>query len=242
MIETGHYEAITARSACTAGQFKLCGKTLLPFSFRHQMQLDALGCNLWTYDEDVELADFILAAQICSQPDFITALPQTPTAEEIARFDLADALSVWTEYLRVCYGTRPRLWKLPEGRASHCRAPFEEYIVTYIMRGLPAYTREQLYTMPIAEVLWIYESLGEQLSDRSRILTEEDAAFLERENSPEGTKAREQKEKLAGQIIAHMRKVGTEKQMLDLLNKLENGKLPKDWKKKAKARRGGKNA
>jgi hypothetical protein len=226
-VEPGYYDAMSARALCAAGKFVLCGKVLRPFSFRHSLQLDAVGNGLWAPGEEgAVLSDFLHAALVCSQTDFLTEF-EVPTRRDLERFDREEAEAVWKEYLRVCYGSRPALWKSEGGSRSHCRAPIEEYVITAILRNAHGYTREWLETAPIGLVLWIFEAGCEQVSTRTRILTDEDKAEMERESSPKAVRARARREKIAGEIFKRVKDPG---KRLKLLVDLDAGKLSKTWK------------
>jgi len=235
-IETRHFDAITARAQCAAGKFKLCGRTLAPLSFRHILQLEAYECALWIEDRDPEISDFLLAAHICSNADFIASLP-IPTDDDCIMFDLADALETWRAYIAQCFQSAPRTWKFAGQMRPHCRAPLEEFVVSFILRNANGFTRDGLYTMPAGEVFWIFESIMEQVGNRSWIISQEDAEDMERESTPEAQRSAKQREKVAGQIF---RLVPDTKPRIALLAALDAGTLPRDWAKPftRRARRG----
>lgn len=229
-IESRHYDALFASALCASGAFVLCGKTLVPFSFRHQLQLEALDCPLWSDStRKPDGTDYLLAAAICSQRDFLTALPVI-TRDTLLTFDPELSVATWREYVRVCHVSHPRLWKPPGSGGGDLKAPFEEVVITYILRHAHGYTREQLWTMCAAEVMWIFEAIREQLCDRSRIITDAEHAQMQADSAPAALAATAKRERIAGQIF---RALGhNPKLRLQLLQQLDTGKLPRDWRKK----------
>lgn len=236
VLEPGYFDAMSARGRCAAGEFVLCGRTLKPFSFRHSLALDASGNRLWTGTELADEADFLAAAVICSSTDFVRL--GAPTADDLAAYgDLNAAAETWMAYIRTCYGSRPKIVVNPGAEGSSCKAPMEEFVMAFILRHSSGYTREWLETAPIGMVIWIFEAIGEQIAERSRIDSAADQAARAAQDTPAARRARAKREKTAGEIMA---RVKDPRKRLELLKALSAGTLGKRWRSEVGGRKSGK--
>lgn len=229
MIEPKHFWAITAAARCAAGEFELCGCKLEPFSFVHSIQLDAIGNPLWA-EVDTPISDehYFQAAAICAHRVFVGGIPSIDR-EDRKDFNRSAAAEIWRRYQDACYGSRPEIWESnsPAGRS---RAPIPEFVATFILRHLQGFTREQIFTMAISEVMWIFESLVEQIGE-PRIKTAQESAEMEEKSTPEANAARALREKLFNEINGAVKDPGRRR---ELLAQLVAGTLP-DWRKDAGA-------
>jgi hypothetical protein len=230
MSEPRHIDALLARQLCAQGAFQVCGHTLAPFSFRHALQLEALDNPVWTHSGPAGIADLHAAAAVCST----SAFAPTPPAPVPGEYDYDHECSVWLEYLRICHDSRPRV-RVPVGDVDDMPAavPFEEYVANFILRKSHGYTRDQLFEMPVAEVLWIYTAICEQETGRRISISEAEYRQNLKEASPEHQAKIAARVKVATRIFAAAKagRIDSRKK-LALLLELEEGKLAKDWEKK----------
>lgn len=238
-FEPRHFRAVSATAFARSGEFRLAGLVLEPFCFLHAMALDALELPLWLNGECEDFSELVIAALICSNrglDGFVSASRISKEAMQSLILALEpDAADRWAEYLTTCYGSRPRKWKQEvSGPSALSKAPLEEYVVTYIMRHAHGFTREELLHRPAAEVFWIMESIREQETGRSTIITEAEHQAMELANTPEALAETARREKLAAEIFDACIKAGKQPMIAVLLGQLIENKLPKNWRAKLK--------
>lgn len=190
MIETRLYEALLSEARCDAGLYRCYGRKLAPFSLRHSLQLEALDCPLFTgrWWTPFELQ---IAAEICSRRAF-TPAPRKPGLWSTLRFDPVIEEERFSEYFSACYA-RPELFDRPDaGGPASLHAPSELIIVTYLTRKT-SITEERAWTMPAGLALWLFESIKEQETGDSSILSEALAAEIAAANSDEARAETERK-------------------------------------------------
>lgn len=238
-FEPRHFRAISAATFAHAGEFVLCGLKLEPFCFLHSMALDALEIALWQDGESADFTDYVIVALICSQrgmTGFVSASKITrERMDELVMAIEPDARERWQEYVATCYSSRARKWVTQSnGPCATSKAPLEEYVVNYIMRHANGFTRDELLHRPCAEVFWIMDSIREQESGRSLIISEEEYLAMEKESEPEEIAKTKAQNKVADQIFTHCKARGRGDIIPDLLGKLIEGKLPKNWRSTVK--------
>ena len=242
-FEPRHFRAISAATFAHAGEFVLCGLKLEPFCFLHSMALDALEIALWQDGESADFTDFVIVALICSQrgmTGFVSASKVSrERMDELVMALEDDALERWQEYIATCYSSRARKWiSTNNGPSAVSKAPLEEYVVNYIMRHANGFTRDELLHRPCSEVFWIMDSIREQESGRSLIISEAEHEAMEKENEPEEIAKAERKNKLAAQIFDICKARGRGELVTKLLGALEEGTLPKNWRSTVKKKGG----
>ena len=242
-MEARYFNALAATARCSAGEFNIAGKSLVPLSLTHQAILDGLDIPLWSKGIAEDNSEYLTFALICSKegavglPD-VMAFATMPTEQRSASilalmeaFDPDTADATLSAYLEACHGSRPLL-RIPDdtGNGSKFNAPFEEFIAAYILRTSSGYTRKQLMEeLPCSLVFWIFESIREQIDGRSLIYTEAEKAKDDFDNTPEEKAKREARNKVAQKIF---RTVMDPKKRTELLGQNLNGTLPKDWLKR----------
>jgi hypothetical protein len=182
MIDTRLYEALVSEARCDAGLYHVYGRKLAPFSLRHSLQLEALDSPLFTGAE-WEPFDLQVAAEICSRRE-LTPAPRKPGWWPRLRHDRAREEDRFYEYFSACYA-RPELFERPNsGGGGKLHAPLELIIVTYLLRKTTI-GEERAWTMPAGLAMWLYESILEQETGDSNILTEALAAEMAAQTSAE---------------------------------------------------------
>jgi hypothetical protein len=243
MNAASYIDSLAASARCAAGDWKICGRPLVPFSLAHVAIFDALELPVWITGNVSDLSEWTQLAVLCSQPacvalaelSRIQSMPEEERAAHVATlmlaFDAERDPVAWGEYLAACFGARPRIRQSPDredGEGEVLRAPFSEYIAAFIMSKTSGYTRRELVEeMPASLVFWIHETICEQQFG-SRIVTEEEAAEEARLQSPEGEAETAQMEATANEIDAHFQ--ANDALRLKLLGKLVAGTLPKNWR------------
>ncbi len=242
-MEARYFNALAATARCSAGEFNIAGKSLVPLSLTHQALLDGLDIPLWNKGIAEDNSEYLTLALICSQqgaaglPDVMafSTMPEEQRSKAILAlmeaFDTDTAFNTLRDYLEACHGSRPLL-RPPDATTfgTKYNAPFEEFIVAYILRECGGYTRKQLMEeMPCSLVFWIFESIREQIEGRSLIYTEAEKAKDDFDNLPEQKAKREASNKVAQKIFTT---VMDPKKRTELLGQNLNGTLPKDWLKR----------
>lgn len=233
MAETRFYHALTAEAFADAGKFVLCGRKLRPFSLLHSAQLDQLNSPLWCGNALPELTDLDIAAQICaSDKPVVTFEPL------VIPHDSVEELDRWENYLEVC-AAKPMLKdRVGQAVGSTLQAPVEMMIASYLLR-MSRLTEERIWRMPYGLALWYVESIREQETGDSMILTEEEASELDALNSEDGKAKRKEQEATALAISEALNNRGitdpTERKRrgglrVKLLNALAQGMLDPNWK------------
>lgn len=243
-MEARYIDALASSARCDAGEFRIAGRNLRPLSLAHSAILDSLDIPLWKNGQPEDNAEFLTVALICSgegcagMAEVIALGSMSEEArgqrvsELIGNLDAEAALATWAEYFRTCYGSRPMLRKSESvSVGSKFNAPFEEFIVAYILRKSNGYTRNELFTMPCALVFWIFEGIREQENEVSYIYTEEQKAADDFASTKEEVEKQEKKNAIAAEIFAA---VSDQKKRTALLVRLNKGTLPKNWQKAAK--------
>lgn len=241
-MEARYFNALAATARCAAGAFTIAGKTLAPLSLTHQAILDWFDIPLWNKGVAEDNSEYLTIALICSKqgaeglPDVMAfaTMPEEQRSSAVLAlmeaFDPDTAFDTLREYLEACHGSRPLL-RSPDSKTfgSKYNAPFEEFIVAYILRECSGYTRNQLIEeMPCSLVFWIFESIREQVDGRSLIYTEAEKAKDDFDNTPEQKANREARNKVAQKIFST---VMDPKKRTELLGQNLAGTLPKDWLK-----------
>lgn len=221
MAETRLFNSLTAEALCKAGRFVVYGFTLEPFCLLHSRQLDDLANPIWTGTGDIEAADLIIAAQICSQTEPLIDLGQVdPSA-----FDTASEADTWNQYLRVC-GGRPEMKQASAPSGTPLTSPTEMLVVAYLIQHTTL-TAHEVWRMPYGMAFWYFESVKEQRTGEAMILTEREQAEIERLMREEVVAERRVKEQQARWIIENIK---DSRERNHWLTELENGPLPEGWR------------
>jgi hypothetical protein len=150
------------------GRHRCYGYDLLPFCLLHSLQLEALDNPLVTAHRDPTPAEIIIAAQICSTHEIVTE-PRVPLWRQLC-FNPDREEDRFENYVKNCTAG-PQLWKREKVSAGTLRAPWQQIVVTYLIRNTTI-TWRQAWTMTEGVALWQFYSLREQLEDESEILDE----------------------------------------------------------------------
>lgn len=219
MAEPRFYNSFIAESLCAAGRFVVCGLTLKPFSLTHSAQLEALDSPLWSSATEVDDGDIAIAAQICSSSSPVS------TFTTLARETEAD-WRTWIEYVSVC-AARPMVKEaVQRAVGASLNAPTEMLVASYLLRTTNLDER-RIWTMPYGLAMWYMESIREQETGESLILTQEESDELDRMNTPEEKERRKVREDNARFIIEHTPNTA---QRFDLLRQCQKDELPEGWK------------
>jgi hypothetical protein len=242
-MEARYFNALAATARCSAGEFNIAGKSLVPLSLTHQAILDGLDIPLWSKGVAADNTEYLTLALICSKqgaaglPDVIafSTMPEEQRGKTILAlmeaFDPDTADATLAAYLEACHGSRPML-RAPDSTSfgTKFNAPFEEFVTAFILRECNGYSREQLMErMPCSLVFWIFETIREQSEGRSLIYPEADKAKDDFDNLPEEKEKRAAKNKVAQKIFST---VMDPKKRTELLGQNLAGTLPKDWLKR----------
>ena len=233
MAETRFYHALTAEAFAKAGKFEICGRKLKAFSLLHSAQLDALGSPLWCGNSAPDLTDLDIAAQICASDD-----PVVTFRPLVIPGDAVKELEAWENYLEVCAAKPMLKARVGEVVGSTLAAPVEMLIASYLLRMTPL-SEERIWRMPYGLALWYVESIREQETGESMILTEEEAAQLDAQNSEEAKAKRRADEQAATEIsealsckgIADLKERARRNALrVKLLGELARGQLAQNWR------------
>mgnify|MGYP000364270645 FL=1 len=204
--------------------------------------MDGLDIPLWEKGVAEDNTEYLTFALICSKPGAeglpdvmaFSTMPQEERSKAILAlmeaFDPDTDFATLRDYLEACHGSRPLL-RNPDSTSfgTKYNAPFEEFIVAFILRECGGYSRKQLMEeMPCSLVFWIFESIREQVEGRSLIYTEAEKAKDDFDSQPEQKVKREASNKVAHKIFTH---VMDPKKRTELLGQNLAGTLPKDWLK-----------
>lgn len=196
--ERRFYNSITAEALCEAGHFVLYGQKLQVFSLTHSAILTQLECPAWTQPR-FDALDLLHAAQICSG-NFHTLPSPAEAAELLETHDFAEQVEIWKTYCRTCT-TTPHLKTSTEQLGTPYSTP-DEQITAAFLHLHSNLTDTEIWHGCYGKLMWLAATIGEQLTGRSNIASEEDLAEIAAASSEAGQREAEDSVRLFNAIEA----------------------------------------
>lgn len=162
------------------GHHTVLGRKLNPFCLWHVVALEAIQ-SPFILDKPPTFIDLFLAVKICSSEnkDVLSLIKITPLSRLKITIDsmvfwFNQELAKFRHYLE-SHLVYPQLWFPPTGK--RLKAPWPMINLVLILRHTSLHP-DEIWDMPLGEVLWLSASIAEQIGAETEIMTEAEIAAI----------------------------------------------------------------